>query len=91
VFGPARVAVYVDGCFWHRCPQHATSPKANSSWWAEKLDANVRRDRDTDARLGHAGWLVIRVWEHEDMSEAAARIQQTVQARRAGSPFLGPL
>lgn len=83
VFRSARVAVYVDGCFWHRCPEHATSPRANSEWWADKLAANVRRDRDTDARLTEAGWLVIRVWEHEDMTEAAARIEEAVRARRS--------
>lgn len=82
VFRSARVAVYVDGCFWHRCPEHATSPRANSEWWADKLAANVRRDRDTDARLTEAGWLVIRVWEHEDATEAAARIEEAVRARR---------
>ena len=74
VFTKAKVAVYVDGCFWHRCPQHATAPKANAEWWGEKLDTNVRRDRDTDRVLHEAGWRVIRVWEHEDMAEAAARI-----------------
>lgn len=82
VFRSARVAVYVDGCFWHRCPEHATSPRANSEWWAAKLATNVRRDRDTDARLAEAGWLVIRVWEHENMIEAAARIEEAVRARR---------
>ena len=81
VFRPARVAVYVDGCFWHSCPVHATSPKANREWWAEKLAANVQRDRDSDIRLGEAGWLVIRVWEHEDMNEAAARVERAVRSR----------
>ncbi len=83
VFRSARVAVYVDGCFWHQCPEHATSPRANSEWSADKLAANVRRDRDTDARLAEAGWLVIRIWEHEDMAEAAARIEEAVRARRS--------
>ena len=59
VFTKARVAVFVDGCFWHGCPAHATSPKANASWWREKLDGNVRRDRDTDNRLRAAGWTEI--------------------------------
>lgn len=79
VFTKARVAVYVDGCFWHRCPVHATSPKANSEWWREKLDANVRRDRDTDRRLADAGWTVIRIWEHEDAAVAADRIESAVR------------
>src|SRR5438046_6161456 len=64
VFSSERVAVFVDGCFWHGCPIHATQPKANGSWWLDKLEANRRRDRDTDQRLNDAGWRVIRVWEH---------------------------
>ena len=73
VFGPAQVAVFVDGCFWHGCPVHATEPKANSAWWAAKLAANEARDRDTDRRLSAAGWTVVRIWEHDDPEEAAAR------------------
>lgn len=69
-----RIAVMVDGCFWHACPQHATHPQRNSAWWARKLADNVRRDRETTARLESAGWTVIRVWEHEDPEEAAERI-----------------
>jgi len=75
VFPRHRVAVYVDGCFWHCCPEHATYPRNNAQWWAEKLAGNVARDRDTDARLGAAGWTVVRVWEHEDAAEAADRVQ----------------
>jgi DNA mismatch endonuclease (patch repair protein) len=82
VFTRAKVAVYVDGCFWHSCPQHATVPKANREWWVAKLQANVARDRDTDARLAERGWLVIRVWEHEDVDIAARRIEGTVRERR---------
>jgi DNA mismatch endonuclease, patch repair protein len=80
VFSKARVAVYVDGCFWHRCPVHATSPKANSEWWRDKLDANVKRDRDTDRRLTEAGWTVIRIWEHEDAFAAAGRVEAAVRS-----------
>jgi DNA mismatch endonuclease (patch repair protein) len=76
VFTRARVAVFVDGCFWHRCPEHSTIPTANRAWWIDKLDANVTRDRDTDAQLGAAGWLVIRVWEHEDPVRVADRIER---------------
>lgn len=79
VFGPAKVAVYVDGCFWHSCPEHATVPKNNREWWIEKLEANVARDRDTDRQLAEAGWQVIRVWEHEDMEAAADRVMQLVR------------
>ncbi|MCP9621778.1 very short patch repair endonuclease [Nocardia otitidiscaviarum] len=71
VFPRRRVAVYVDGCFWHSCPEHATFPKNNAEWWAEKLAGNVARDRDTDARLREAGWTVVRVWEHERAESAA--------------------
>ncbi|MRH86078.1 DNA mismatch endonuclease Vsr [Nocardia sp. SYP-A9097] len=71
VFPRRKVAVFVDGCFWHSCPEHATSPKNNAEFWAEKLAGNVVRDRDTDARLTAAGWTVVRVWEHEAAESAA--------------------
>lgn len=64
----------VDSCFWHVCQLHGTRPKSNRIWWEEKLEGNVRRDRDTDARLEKAGWTVIRVWEHESTEQAANRI-----------------
>jgi DNA mismatch endonuclease (patch repair protein) len=76
------VAVYVDGCFWHSCPEHGTRPKANAEWWASKLAANVERDRNTDESLAAAGWLALRVWEHEDPLEAADRVEQAVCERR---------
>lgn len=79
VFRSARVAVFVDGCFWHRCPIHGTSPKMRAEWWAEKLDGNVARDRRNDATLTAAGWNVVRVWEHEDPETAAHRIQRAVE------------
>ncbi len=85
VFGPARVAVFVDGCFWHGCPLHATWPKANAEFWRGKIETNRRRDVDTDARLGAAGWDVVRIWEHEDPAEAARLIAARVRARR-GAP-----
>jgi DNA mismatch endonuclease (patch repair protein) len=81
VFAGARVAVFVDGCFWHCCPEHATSPRANGAWWAAKLAANVARDRDTDRRLAEAGWRVVRVWEHEEPARAAARVARVVRHR----------
>ena len=81
LFTRRRVAVFVDGCFWHACPQHATWPKSNDTWWATKLRGNVRRDRDTDARLAEAGWLSLRVWEHEDAVAAADRVELAVRAR----------
>jgi DNA mismatch endonuclease (patch repair protein) len=81
VFPTARVAVYVNGCFWHGCPQHATWPKANEGWWREKIEANIRRDRATDEALIAAGWLSVRVWEHEDPDPLAERISGIVAER----------
>ncbi|SDD13923.1 DNA mismatch endonuclease Vsr [Rhodococcus tukisamuensis] len=78
VFPTARVAVFVDGCFWHCCPVHGTRPKNNASWWAAKLDTNVARDRDTDTRLADAGWRVVRVWEHEDSVTAADAVDRVL-------------
>lgn len=82
VFGPARVAVLVDGCFWHGCPEHGVAPKANAEFWKDKIDRNKTRDRETDARLAADGWLVVRVWEHEDPDHAAANIARLVRRRR---------
>lgn len=76
--------MFVDGCFWHSCPVHATHPKANAGWWRAKLEATVRRDRDTDTRLAAAGWAVVRVWEHEPPAEAADRVAQAHTARTTG-------
>lgn len=84
LFRGSRVAVFVDGCFWHSCPEHATVPVANGSWWATKLAGNAARDRDTDARLAEQGWLSVRVWEHEDMAIAASAIRHIVRSRRLG-------
>lgn len=78
VFRPQRIAVFVDGCFWHRCPEHATFPRANGEWWRSKLDATWERDRRNDALLQAAGWTVIRVWEHEAPETAAQRIAEAV-------------
>lgn len=72
VFTRARVVVFCDGCFWHRCPEHATDPKTNSDYWMRRLRANVQRDRDADRLLLSTGWTVVRVWEHEILSDVAA-------------------
>ena len=85
VFKSARVVVFLDGCFWHGCPVHGTWPRANAAFWKDKIETNRRRDADTDARLAGAGWLVIRVWEHEEPRSAAARVAAVVRRRRAAS------
>jgi DNA (cytosine-5)-methyltransferase 1 len=91
VFVSPKVAVFVDGCFWHACPIHGTSPKANADWWAKKLEANRRRDAETTRRLRGAGWHVLRVWEHEEPADAADRISSLVRGRlREKKPELAP-
>lgn len=83
VFTRARVAVFIDGCFWHRCPEHGTLPKANAAWWRAKLNRNVERDRDTDARLRDADWIVVRVWEHDirdHLERVVLHVRNTVEA-----------
>jgi DNA mismatch endonuclease (patch repair protein) len=81
VFKASRVAVFVDGCFWHGCSVHGSLPKSNSEWWAEKLVKTEERDRDTDRTLRLAGWKAVRVWEHENPKVAAARVARTIQRR----------
>lgn len=78
VFTRARVAVFVDGCFWHRCPEHGTDPRANADWWVAKLDANVERDRRANALLRDQGWEVVRIWEHLPVEEAADRVADAI-------------
>lgn len=81
VFPRARLAVFVDGCFWHGCPEHATTPKTNRDWWERKLAANVARDRASDRQLAEQGWQVIRVWAHEDADAAAESIEAQYLSR----------
>jgi DNA mismatch endonuclease (patch repair protein) len=78
-FTRTRVAVFVDGCFWHGCPIHGTWPKANAAWWRDKIEKNVERDRNTTRALTDAGWRVLRFWEHDNMASAARRIARTVR------------
>ena len=78
VFPGRRVAVFLDGCYWHRCPAHGTEPGTNRDYWMAKLDRNVARDRRVDAELRSAGWTVVRVWEHVAPAEAARRIAAAV-------------
>lgn len=82
VFPRQKLAVFVDGCFWHRCPEHATFPKANAEWWRTKLEQTVQRDRRNDRVLAEHGWTVVRVWEHEDAESAAERVSDLLLQRR---------
>jgi DNA mismatch endonuclease (patch repair protein) len=79
-FPHQKVAVFVDGCFWHGCPEHGTSPRQNSEWWQRKLAANAARDRDSQVVLESLGWRVVRVWEHEDPHVAAERVESIIRA-----------
>lgn len=81
VFRQSKLAVFVDGCFWHGCPTHWKPPKRNSDWWISKIEKNIERDRDTDTLLERAGWLVIRVWEHDDLELVVEQILDSVLLR----------
>ncbi|GAA2070368.1 hypothetical protein GCM10009801_21020 [Streptomyces albiaxialis] len=83
VFRPAKVAVFIDGCYWHGCPEHYVRPKTNSGYWSQKVAGNVARDRDTDQHLAAAGWTILRFWEHESADTCADRIGTVVRERRA--------
>lgn len=82
VFTRIKVAVFVDGCFWHGCPDHGVQPRSNDWYWGPKLARNVERDRAADALLADEGWLVVRVWEHEPVVAAASRVKSAVAQRR---------
>jgi DNA mismatch endonuclease (patch repair protein) len=79
VFTRRKLAIFVDGCFWHGCPEHGTRPKSNADFWRDKIETNKRRDLDTNRRLTEAGWRVLRIWEHEDAEEAADRIMKALE------------
>lgn len=81
-FTRAKVAVFLDGCFWHGCPEHGTAPRANAAWWSEKIKTNRRRDADTTAHLERLGWSVIRVWEHVPVGDAVCVVSEAVQRGR---------
>lgn len=83
VFRPAKVAVELRGCYWHGCPVHGTTPATNRTYWQEKIARNKERDAETERLLTEAGWAVVVVWEHEDLTEAAAVINELVRTRRA--------
>jgi DNA mismatch endonuclease, patch repair protein len=82
VFTRHRLAVFVDGCFWHRCPIHGTEPRANTDYWTPKLARNVARDRAVDEDLRRAGWDVLRAWEHEPSSDVADRVVSLLRRRQ---------
>lgn len=83
VFTKQRVAVFIDGCYWHSCPEHGTRARSNAIYWSEKLARNAARDKDTTERLQAAGWTVLRFWEHEDPVKVADRVALMVSARAA--------
>lgn len=83
VFPKQKLAIFVDGCFWHGCPAHASWPKTNSEFWKSKIEANVLRDHDTTSRLSNAGWTVLRFWEHVPPHEAATSIIHLVQKMKS--------
>ncbi|MFJ6096611.1 very short patch repair endonuclease [Williamsia muralis] len=81
VFTRSRVVVFIDGCFWHGCPVHATQPRNNAKWWREKLNANIERDRRNSAALRLLGWRVLRFWEHEHPDKVVRCIVEAIQNR----------
>ncbi len=84
LFTRVRVAVFIDGCYWHGCPEHFSVPATNLDYWSTKISQNQARDLETTALLAAHGWLVLRFWEHEPPTTVAERIAELVQARRSG-------
>lgn len=80
VFTRQRIAIFIDGCFWHGCPEHATLPKRNAEYWLPKLQRNIERDRETVAALEGAGWTVMRFWEHEAPAMVARTVVKAVRS-----------
>ncbi len=84
IFPKLRLAVFVDGCFWHGCPKHATQPKGNAAFWRKKFAGNRERDRQVNRELRRAGWRVLRIWEHELARKNEAPLVQRLQRFRVG-------
>lgn len=84
VFTRQRIAIFIDGCFWHGCPEHATLPKTNTGYWLPKLQRNIERDRETDEMLTEAGWTALRFWEHEAAEAVALGISDAVEQSMRG-------
>lgn len=82
VFLREKLVVFIDGCFWHRCPVHGSSPRSNTAYWGPKLDRNVARDQDTNERLAALGWVVVRAWEHDPPVDVADRVQGALEVAR---------
>ena len=89
-FPGCKVAVFIDGCFWHGCSEHRTIPKNNHDWWENKIEENRTRDRDTDARLKEAGWLILRYWEHDAVEQIVAEVFEAVRIRRTNKRAENP-
>jgi DNA mismatch endonuclease (patch repair protein) len=85
VFPTSRLAVFIDGCFWHGCPDHHTIAKTNADYWSAKVARNRTRDRETDALLAEAGWTVLRIWEHVAINDAADLVESAVASGRVES------
>ena len=88
-FPGLKIAIFVDGCFWHGCPEHATWPKQNAEFWRKKIETNRLRDADTNSRLLDVGWMVLRFWEHQSPTEATETVAQTVAMVKRRAPPAG--
>lgn len=75
-FTRPKLAIFVDGCFWHGCQEHSSQPRQNSGYWGPKIARNIERDQETNARLSANGWRVLRIWEHDDLADAIDRIKR---------------
>ncbi len=85
VFSRLKIVIFVDGCFWHRCPEHGAKPKTNASFWSDKLKRNKVRDAEVTALLEAEGWTVVRIWEHEikqDLAAALARVKNLLEQQQ---------
>lgn len=85
-FPRRRIAVFIDGCFWHGCPEHGTTPQSNGSWWSSKIAENVERDAETARILADQGWQVLRFWEHDSVEEVADTVSSTLATNQQAPP-----